>query len=135
MKKFLLIVFVMLIAGCGNPLSVTQDSHADCTSGTLLMTDLTPTNISLISGQIKTLDVSANVYGTHCLPTTAVIGIGSNILISSTHSFANNIIPWTITGLTIDPSIFSSNTGTITIYLTTTDNRTSPTYYIPWTIN
>jgi len=132
MKKFLLIIFVMLMAGCGNPLTVTQDSQRDCSSGTLLITGLTPTSISLVSGHTTTFNAVANVYGTHCLSTTAVIGIGTATLTSTTQSFANNIVPWTITGLSIDPSVFTGNTGTITIYLTTTDNRTSPTYYIPW---
>jgi hypothetical protein len=137
MKNLLLIVAVVttLLIGCGNPLAVTQNSQADCTSGTLLMTGLTPTSLSLVSGQTKTFNAVANVYGTHCQNTAAVIGIGTTTLISTTASFANNIVPWTITGLSLDPSVFTSNTGTITIYLTTTDNRTSPTYYIPWAIH
>jgi hypothetical protein len=35
MKKFLLIVLIMMISGCGNPIAVTQNSQVDCTSGTL----------------------------------------------------------------------------------------------------
>lgn len=134
----MLLIVGIAMYGCGGaPITVTQNSQADCASGTLMISNLTPTSLALVSGQTKTFDAVANVYGTHCLNTTAVIGIGATTLTATTASFANNITPWTIKNLIADPNalIQSGTTGTITIYLTTTDNRTSPTYYIPWAIH
>jgi hypothetical protein len=135
-KLFIGSVLLLLIAmaGCGPPVSVTQNAQSDCGStDPLLMSGLTPTHLSLVSGHTNTFDASATVSGTHCQTVTAVIGLGYITLTSQAVGVGNTITPWNIVNISFDPALVSGSTGTITLYLTTTDNRTSPTYYIPWT--
>ena len=129
---FLVLVAVFTMSACGNPVNVSDDMSKACQgTGPLLITSVTPTNITFTSGQAITLNESVKMLGTRCQVTTATIAI-NNFTVSFYGSTVADTETFILNGMAIDTSLFTGSTGTWSLIIST-PTATSTPFIGQWT--